>query len=265
MSVMTNEEITAEFENLFASSAPDEEESADQPEDQISEEEDPEETEDNPSDGQEGEETPAEDEQKSDETPAEDKKQSKQNYAFAEQRLRIKKQDDFIKNIGKLIGMDDSSSLEDIQEKVKDALLAKEAKEQNIPVDILKRLERAESLIQENDQIKLEKKVTENFADLIEEHNLSKEEVDDFTQYLIDNNKNPMLDSNVDLQAEYLKLHFKDMIASAVQEAVAKEQARQKKVEDSSASGVPKSNSDKGEKKIDSVKALDDLFASTDL
>lgn len=265
MSVMTNEEITAEFENLFASSAPDEEEPADNSEDQITEEDVPEETDDNPSDGQEGEETPAEDEQKSDEAPADDKKQSKQNYAFAEQRLRIKKQDDFIKNIGKLIGMDDSSSLEDIQEKVKDALLAKEAKEQNIPVDILKRLERAESLIQENDQIKLEKKVTENFADLIEEHNLSKEEVDEFTQYLIDNNKNPMLDSNVDLQAEYLKLHFKDMIANAVQEAVAKEQARQKKVEDSSASEVPKSSSDKGDKKIDSVKALDDLFASTDL
>ena len=99
MSVMTNEEITAEFENLFASSAPDEEEPADQPEDQTTEEEVPEEAAENTSEEQGSEETPAEDEQKGDEAPVEDKKQSKQNYAFAEQRLRIKKQDDFIKNI----------------------------------------------------------------------------------------------------------------------------------------------------------------------
>ena len=263
MSVMTNEEITAEFENLFASSPSDEEEPADKPEDQVSEEEKPEET---VEESEQAEDESQDESDSQEETqPVEDKKQSKQNYAFAEQRLRIKKQDDFIKNIGKLIGMDGSSSLDEIQEKVKEALLAKEAKEQNIPVDILKRLERAESLIQENDQIKLEKKVTDSFTGLIEEHNLSKEDVDAFTQYLIDNNKNPMLDPNVDLEAEYLKLHYKDMVASAVQDALAKEQARQKKVEDSSASGVPKSVSDKGETKIDSVKALDELFASTDL
>ena len=264
MSVMTNEEITAEFENLFASSSSDEEEPVEHAEDQTTEEEVPEETAEETSEQAEDESKDESDSQ-TETPPAEDKKQSKQNYAFAEQRLRIKKQDDFIKNIGKLIGMDSSSSLDEIQDKVKEALLAKEAKEQNIPVDILKRLERAESLIQENDQIKLEKKVTESFTDLIEEHNLSKDQVEEFTQYLIDNNKNPMLDANVDLQAEYLKLHFKDMIASAVQEAVAKEQARQKKVEDSSASEVPKNTSDKGEHKIDSVKALDDIFASMDL
>ena len=263
MSVMTNEEITAEFENLFASSAPDEEAPADEPEDQVSEEEQPEETVEEPEQAED--ESQDESDSQEETQPAEDKKQSKQNYAFAEQRLRIKKQDDFIKNIGKLIGMDASSSLDDIQEKVKEALLAKEAKEQNIPVDILKRLERAESLIQENDQIKLEKKVTESFTDLIEEHSLSKEDVDAFTQYLIDNDKNPMLDANVDIHAEYLKLHYKDMVNAAVQEAVAKEQARQKKVENSSASGVPKSNSDKSEKKVESVKDLDDIFAGMDL
>ena len=265
MSVMTNEEIMSEFETLFGSNDPDEETTTEQPEDQTTEEEKPEETVENPSDGQESEETPAEDEQKGEETPAEDKKQSKQNYAFAEQRLRIKKQDDFIKNIGKLIGMDSNSSLDDIQERVKEALLAKEAKEQNIPVDILKRLDKYESALQENAQIKLEKKVTESFTDLIEEHGLTKEQVDEFTQYLIDNGKNPMADANVDIHAEYLKLHYKDMVAAAVQEAINKEHARQKKVEDSSASGVPKGNSDKSEKKVESVKDLDDIFSGMDL
>lgn len=271
MSVMTNEEITAEFENLFATENPDEEK-PEEPEDQTSEEETPEETAEDNNDSEQAEDESKDESDSQKETqPAEDKQQSRQNKAFAEQRIQIKeqsqqikKQTNFIKNIGKLIGYE-GDSLDEIQDKVAEALLAKQAKEQNIPVDILKRLEKAESLIQENDQIKLEKRITENFTDLIEEHNLTKEQLDEFTKYLIDNGKNPMLDPSVDLQAEYLKLHFKDMIAAAVQDAVAKEQNRQKKVEDQSPSAAPKSPASKDDAKISTVKELDDLFANTDL
>lgn len=265
---MTNEQIMSEFEELFGSSDnPDEEET-------TAPEETPEETDNTPEEEtteeeskEEGEEeSSAEEEQKEEETPPETKKQqSKQNYAFAEQRLQIKQNEKFMRSLGKLIGFDDSASIEDIQNKIKEVLIEKEAKDNNISVELAQRLDRAEELIQENDRIKLEKKVQEDFSDLIDKHNLDEEAINEFTTYLLDNGKNPLVDRNVDIESEYLKLHYQDMVNQAVADALAKEEARRKKIEDKAPSGVSKAPGDKSESKISSVKDLDDVFANVDL
>lgn len=271
---MTNEEIMSEFENLFGSSEPDEEErtaeeqtedQTDAPEEENSEEETAKEDEEKSEEPEEQAKDESKDESDSQQKTQPATKQSKQNYAFAEQRLQIKKNEQFMRSLGKLIGFDDNASLEDIQDKIKEALLEKEAKENNISLELAKRLDRAEELIQENDRIKLEKKLHEDFSELIDRHNLDEEAVNSFTSYLIENGKNPMIDRNVDIEAEYLKLHYEDMVQAAVADALAKEEARRKKVEDKAASGVTKAAGDKGEQKITSVKELDDLFANTDL
>lgn len=265
---MTNEEIMSEFAELFGSGEPDEEETTedqeeqtDEPEEETSEEKTAEEQ------GDETEETSDESdsEVKTEEPVNKDTKQSKQNYAFAEQRLQIKKNEQFIRSLGKLIGFDEKASVTEIQDKVKEVLLEKEAKDNNISVELARRLDRAEELIQENDRIKLEKKVQEDFSELIDKHGLDESAINEFTQYLIENDKNPMLGREVDLEAEYLKLHFEDMVNAAVSDALAKEEARRKKVEEKAPSGAPSSVKDKGETKINSVQELDDLFANMDL
>lgn len=275
-SEMTNEQITAEFEELFGGgNEPDEEETAEE-EETTTEEDSEESTEDTSEETEEdGEDDSEEPEGEEDESEGEGEsgtasaskpsKQAKQNHAFAEQRLQIKQNEQFIRDIGKLIGFDSKASLSDIQDKVKEVLLEKEAKDNNIPVDIMRRLDRAEALIQENDRIKLEKKVTEDFSELIDKHNLSEDDVQEFTAYLIDNGKNPMLDPSVDIASEYLKLHYEDMVKKAVDAALEKEEARQKKVEEKAASATSKSAADKEETKISSVKDLDDVFAKVDL
>lgn len=272
---MTNEQIAAEFEELFGSGEPDEEEpdteetdEEEAPEEETDDSEEEEESDEDSEEDDDEEETADEDVDTSDRSSDKGSarsKQAKQNHAFAEQRLQIKKNEDFIRSIGKLIGVPDDTPLSEIQDKVKDALIAKEAKENNISVDLMKRLDRAEELLQENDRIKLEKKVTEDFSELIDKHNLDEEAVQEFTQYLIDNGKNPMLDSNVDIEAEYLKLHYEDMVQQAVANALAKETARKKKVEDNAPAAAPNGAKDKEEPKINSVKDLDDLFNSMDL
>lgn len=257
MSEMTNAEITAEFEALFGGAAVDDQPAPEEVEEpETPEEEAPEEE---PVD-EEQEETSEEEESGNEEPAPAPTPQSRQNHAFAEQRVQIKKQNDFIRNIGRLIGFDDKANLEDIQQKVAEVLLEKQSKEQGIPVEILQRLERAESLIQENEQIKLEKKVSEDFADLIDEHSLSDSDVEEFTNFLIENGKNPMIDRNVDIKAEYLKLHMSDIISKAVDAALKKENERKQKVDDHSPSETPKSPGAKDEATITSVKELDDLF-----
>ena len=273
---MTNEEITAAFEDLFGSA----QESTETEEPETTEDE-PETTEEEPTEEptEEPAEEDAEETEESEEDAESDKEerthtepkapakdpQSKQNHAFAEQRLRIKEQDKFIRSLGKLIGFDEKASLDDIQSKIKEVLIEKEAKDNNISVELARRLDRAEELIQENDRIKLEKKVQEDFSDLIDKHGLDEEAVNEFTNYLLDEGKNPLLDPNVDIESEYLKLHYEDMVKAAVEEALEKEKNRQKKAEEKAASGAPSGGKDKSESKVNSVKELDDLFASMDI
>lgn len=268
---MTNEQITAEFEELFGTGTePDEEEAPDTEETEDTEEEETTEDETTEETSEDAEEEDKADEDVDSETKADTKdsassKQSKQNYAFAEQRLQIKKNEQFIRSLGKLIGFDENASVEDIQNKIKEVLIEKEAKDNNISVDLAKRLDKAEEILQENDRIKLEKKVQEDFSDLIDKYNLDEESLNEFTTYLMDNGKNPLLDRTVDIESEYLKLHYEDLVQAAVKEALAKEATRKKKVEEKAATGAPKGASDKEEKTVSSVKDLDDLFNSMDL
>lgn len=272
---MTNEEIMSEFASLFGSdTTPDEEEETteetteeeteDKPEEETTEETSEEETPDESGeDGKDASEDESEAQTKA-QSSSKVSSQSKQNHAFAEQRLQIKKNEQFIRSLGKLIGFDDNASVDEIQEKIKDALIEKSAKDNNISVELAKRLDRAEELLRENDRIKLENKVQEDFTVLIDKYKLDEAAVSEFTAFLIDNGKNPIVDPNVDIEAEYLKLHYNDMVKAAVDAALAKETARQKKVEEKAASGAPKGH-DKGEQKITSVKELDELFNNMDL
>ena len=58
---------------------------------------------------------------------------------------------------------------------------------------------------------------------------------------------------------------YEDMVKAAVDEALEKEKNRQKKAEEKAASGAPSGGKDKSESKVNSVKELDDLFASMDI
>ena len=267
---MTNDQIMSEFEELFGSETkPDEEETP--AAEETPEDTDKEPEEETASDEEETtEEEQAEDESKDESdshkqtSPATDK-QSKQNHAFAELRTQNKQNEQFIRGLGKLVGLDKDASVEDIKDKIKEVLIAKEAKDNNISIELAKRLDAYESDKQELERVKLEKKVHEDFSELIDKHKLDEAAVSEFTTYLIENGKNPMINRDVDIESEYLKLHYNDMVQAAVAEALAKEEARRKKVEEKAASGVSKAPGDKGERKITTVKELDDLFANTDL
>lgn len=266
---MTNEQIISEFEDLFGNGneseeeEPETEEETTEEESEETEEETSEETEEEESEEEEGEDST--DAPENTKPAPKDKTQSKQNYKFAEQRLQIKKNEEFFRSLGKLMGFENNASIEDIQDKLKEVLIEKEAKDNGISVDLAKRLDAAEEVLQENQRIKTEKKVQDDLSDLIDKYGLDEEGLDAFATHLIDSGKNPMLDPTVDIEAEYLKLNFDSLVQSAVDAALAKESERKKKVEDKAASGVSKTQSDKEEAKIESVKDLDDLFAGMDI
>ena len=262
---MSNEEITNEFATLFGDeTTPADEEIDETPTEGEEETEDADEHEDETETDDDSEkEDKSEEEEKPDDKPV-NKKQAKQNYAFAQQRQQIKYYEASIKQLGTLMGMENAKP-EEIQQRLQEVLLEKQSKEQNVPVELLQRLERAEAVVRENQEIKLQAQLQSSIADLVEKHNLDPESLEEFTQYLIDNDKNPMEHPEIDLDAEYLKLHYEDMIQAAVQEALDKEKTRKDKVKDKSATPVSGGGDNPDEAKINSVADLDKLFGSMDL
>lgn len=258
---MTNEEITNEFDSLFGDGASDEEETVEDP---TEEEETEEEEESEEESEEETEEEESEEESEEEEEKPEDKKKAKQNYAFAQQRQQIKAQEALFKNLGKLIGMENAKP-EEIQQKIQEVLLEKQAKEQNIPVEILQRLERAEALVADNQAIRRQMEVQDAFTELAENHELDDKDIEEFTKYLLDNNKNPLEHPEVDIAAEYLKLHYEDMIEAAVKAALEKENDRKDKVKDKAVTQTPDGKNAPEDGKIDTVADLDKLFGSMDL
>ena len=249
---------------------PDETEEEDIPEEDEGEAEEQEDEED------ETEEDESDDEESDDESEEEpdkkskpkDKKKAQQNFKFAEMRQQNKKQTELLKRLGKAIGLDEGTDVDTISAKVEEMLLERQAKETNIPVETLQRINQLESLVQENQQIKLEKETTEAFTSLIERYDLDEDEVNAFTQYLIDNDKNPLDGKPVDLEAEYLKLHYEDLVKAAVDEALSSENQRKEKAKKHAAGKVSEKKGDiskDGDYQIDSVRELNDFLSDKDL
>lgn len=252
---MTNEEILAEFEELFGGSEESEETPPNEPEveDEASEEEAEEET------ATEGQQEPEED------STAEEKKRTRQAHAFAAMRTQNKAQEQLIKNLGALLGFDAKATNDDIVAKVQEVLTEKQAKEQNIPVEILNRLQELEKQIEETETIKLETKLTEDLATIAEKFDLDEAALTEFLFKLDELGKNPLENKGIDLYKEYITLNFDQLMENARQSALDTEQARKEKLDRAPGTLPGKTGSEESEGVIKSVGDLDKLFNSMDI
>ena len=255
---MSNEEIINEFDNLFGSdddqtTTVDDtktETQEDDTEDDSSSNESEDTTEDTTEDSTED----TEDQEQLKESP-EDKKRKQQNFAFAEMRNKLKEKDSFIEDLAKSIGLDKNLSTDE-----------KQAKETGVPLETLQRLEVLEARDREYQFSKRQQQTQDAIAGLVEKYSLDSGAVNGFVQQLVENGKNPLEVDGVDLETEYLKLNFQSIMQAQIDAAVQAERDRSKKATDKSASGVDTGPGDgETEKKINSVKDLDNLFNGMDL
>lgn len=258
-----NQDIIAGFEELFGVSSEEPE-----VEETVEEAEEVEETEGTEEGSEEiAEETEEEQSEEKPEESAEDKQKSRQNYEFARLRTENKKQANLLKNLGKAIGLDPKATPEEVAEKVNEILLQKEAKEKNIPVELMQRLQELESIAAENTRVKIENETQKAFTTLAEKYSLNSDALTSFAHELAANGKNPFDGVEVDIESEYIKLHHEDIVKAAVDAALNAENQRKKKVEEHAGSKVPGSSTDSGDggKKIESVADLDRYFSTLNL
>lgn len=246
---MTNEEILAEFEELFGGGEepPEETDPEDKPEDGENPAEDTEGNE--PSEGEEGAEGEGTE-------GTEDKRHSKQSQAFYALRKQNKAQEQLIKSLGSVLGFDANASNDDIVAKVQEAITQKQAKDQKIPVEILNRLQELEKQAEESETIKHEAKVTEDLTLLAERFNLDEKALTEFLLELNKQGKNPLEHDNINLQSEYISMYFDQLMENAKQEALADNQARKDK-QDKAPGALP--GKPGGEENTDTIKSVSDL------
>ena len=266
---MSNEQIIEEFDSLFATDdgsegnepeVQDEPEVNDDDEPEGNEEPEGEESEEDEGEGSEGTEG------NENKGSSADKKRRQQNYAFAEMRNKLKAKDTFIEDLAASIGLDSNLSTDEKQAKIKEAILQKQAKESGIPLETLQRLEVLEARDRQYQLTQRQQQTQDAMAGLIEKYDLDNEAVESFVQQLVDDGKNPLEVDGVDLETEYLKLNFQTIVQREIDSAVKAERDRSKKATSKAASAADTGHNDgASDKKINSVKDLDDLFNGMDL
>ena len=275
---MSNEQIIEEFDSLFATDDDDNQGSegnepeGNEPECEGNEPEgnegnEPEGNGDPDGEGSEGEGEGSEGtEGNENKGSSADKKRRQQNYAFAEMRNKLKAKDTFIEDLAASIGLDSNLSTDEKQAKIKEAILQKQAKESGIPLETLQRLEVLEARDRQYQLTQRQQQTQDAMAGLVEKYSLDNEDVESFVQQLIEDGKNPLEVDGVDLETEYLKLNFQTIVQREIDSAVQAERDRSKKATSKAASAADTGHNDgASDKKINSVKDLDDLFNGMDL
>lgn len=125
------------------------------------------------------------------------------NDAFARMRIENSQLQKTMKDLGQLLGIDGKVTGEQLQKAVNDRILEAQAKAQNVPVELLKRLEAAESDAAEFRRVTQEQKAFAAYDAIQKEYGLTTDELVAFAQQLDQQGINPFVDGSVDLMKEY--------------------------------------------------------------
>ena len=162
----------------------------------------------------------------------EDKFINKQAHAFTQMRLQNKAMQDLLMDLAKNTGQD-PKNITEAQDLLRDSLNKVVSKNRNIPEDVLREMEADKRKLAEYEQTQTRQKVLSGFQQVKDLHGLSREDVNNFADKLIENNLNPY-EQDIDLVKEYRNLYFDDLIAKAKEEGVQAERARSLKAQNSS-------------------------------
>ena len=193
-------------------------------------------------------------------------KDTKAQQAFIYLRQQNQKYNSMLKNIAAMLEIDpksigdDNALLSALQENVN----ANTAKAQNVPVELINRLQQLEERDREYSLRVRQGAVEGAFRNVQNQFNLTSEQLMQFSEDLIKAGKNPVT-MDIYMIVKYRNMHFKDLLNNAVAKAVADEQARAAKAAGQSTTPDQtrgKSSGDDGDK-ITNTQQLTEWMRST--
>lgn len=185
----------------------------------------------------------------------------KMNYAFAQMRTELNANKALLAKLATAAGIQYTDE-NDLTAKLNDSALTQLAQRQNVPVDLLKRME---TLEQNNAAYEMEQRKTEtmlSFQKLQTTYGLTNDELLAFAQELDEKGMNPFT-SRINIDSTYRDLHFDDIVNKRVATAV--EEALKKSSVADTHSSTPNRSTGKGDnngdgKKINTVSQLSALL-----
>lgn len=193
-----------------------------------------------------------------------EEKFSKQNSAFAQMRIQNKELSDLLMNLARATGQN-PKNITEAQDMLKEGLTKVVSKNRNIPEDVLREMEEDKRALAEYKQNQARQKALAGFQSVKDTFGLSREDVNNFADKLIENKLNPF-EQDLDLVKEYKNLYFEQLIAKAREEGVQEERARSIKAQQNSTTpstqkGVTENTGNQGTP-IKTVAELDKLLDS---
>lgn len=186
-----------------------------------------------------------------------------QQQAFIHMRQQNKRQADMLKGVASLLGLehlnpaDEGQLMTALQEKI----TANQAQQQNVPVEVLTRLQTLEAQNQQYEAAQRERDMTVGFQRVKDAFKLDQAALNQFAADLVNSGKNPIT-QQVDMVREYKLLHMDELVEQARRDAVAAEQARAAKASNQSTtpSNQTGHQTSGGPEKVTSVRELESWF-----
>ena len=188
---------------------------------------------------------------------------TKAGRAFAQLRVQNAQYRKTLNGIAKILGVTDTSDPDTLIAQLNKVILEKEAKDKNVPAELLERLQ----ILEERDREYTQKQIMEyaylGFQRVKDLFNLDDAGLQKFADELVAAGINPF-ETKVDVVREYKLLHFDELIQAAVAQGIKQEQERAAKAANHST--APKPQKGPGQsgnpEKITTVAQLNDWMNS---
>jgi hypothetical protein len=186
----------------------------------------------------------------------------KASHAFAQLRVENKKNAELLKNIANVLGVQGTSNPEDLYKALNDKVIASQAKAQNIPEDVLRRVNQLEEYYKTTSQEDIKRSALLGFQKVKDTFGLSNKDLEQFAVSMQRDGLSP-LEQPLDLVREYKTRNFDNLIKAAEERGAAAEATRAKKAQEHGSTPGNKQGQRKnigdGEK-INTVQALNEFF-----
>lgn len=200
----------------------------------------------------------ADDSDEPNQTQTDDKKA----HAFAQMRIQNKQQADLLKNIGAVLGVQDTSNPEALTQALQDKVIAAQAKAQGVPEEFYRRLNNLEQNNQQFVQEQMKRTALLGFQKVKESFGLQNKDVEAFADDLYKDGIDPFTNP-VDVVKEYKMRNFDKLLADAEARGAAAEAARASKANQHGSSPNNKQGKrNTGDEKINTMKELSNFLAN---
>ena len=143
---------------------------------------------------------------------------TKANHAFAQMRTQLSAYENLLGKVAQATGIE-YADMDDLSEKLNDDTLSRLAKQQNIPVELMQKLNQLEQDSNNWKMAQLKESAYIGFQNLMNEFELTQEELNNFAVELDEARMNPF-EQPVDIKSEYISRHYNDVLQRQVQKEV---------------------------------------------